>query len=43
MKNYFSTHDIQNIQELINQALELKKKQYQPGTWKGKNPWIVIF
>lgn len=43
MKNYFSTHDIQNIQELINQALELKKSNTSLELGKGKTLGLLFF
>ena len=43
MKNYFSTHDIQNIQELINQALELKKSNDSLKLGKGKTLGLLFF
>lgn len=43
MKNYFSTHDIQNIQELINQALELKKKAIPAWNLEREKPLDCYF
>ncbi len=43
MKNYFSTHDIQNIQEPINQALELKKCNTSLELGKNKTLGLLFF